>query len=533
MLEELSVSNLGLIKSALVEFGPGLTVVTGETGTGKTLMFGALRLLGGDQAPKGMIGPHGDELDVSARLREGTTELVLRRVVTAKRSKAYVDDAIVTAGALADAVAGSVAIVGQHDQHIITSQAGVRALVDRCLDGKGVESKVAYGDAWDRYAAVLDEARTLGGDLRALEREAEMLSFQIEEIDAAGFAVGEEADLRSAVAKLRSAETLTAEIDTALGALSDEGAQSHLDIAARSLRRVTDIDPALGSIAERVSEVITALSEASGDLVRYTSDLGSDTGDLEATEDRLALLGTLKRKYGDSIEDIVSFHKDASARRETLDNLLRSAQDIEERIETAKTAVAAAGAMLTANRTKAAAGIAKRAVVHLRDLGFSDPVVRFEFSEHEASRWGSDSLALLFASDASLRPGPATSVASGGELSRLVLALTLAAGGADATIVAFDEIDAGIGGSTALAMGRKLAALASDRQVICVTHLPQVAVHGSTHLNVERQGTTASVRKVTGSDRVAEIARMLAGLGESETAQQHAVELLELGAAPL
>ena len=165
---------------------------------------------------------------------------------------------------------------------------------------------------------------------------------------------------------------------------------------------------------------------------------------------------------------------------------------------------------------------------HLIDLGFAEPVVELSVEVGQPSKYGADTITLLFASDASLKLAAASAVASGGELSRLVLALTLAAGGADADVVAFDEIDSGIGGSTALAMGRKLSALAESRQVICVTHLPQVAAFGSSHLVVSRKGTVATIDAVDGDDRVAEISRMLAGLTESDLGQQHAAELLDL-----
>jgi DNA repair protein RecN (Recombination protein N) len=530
MLEELVVSNLGLIRSASVEFSRGLTVVTGETGTGKTLMLGALRLLVGASAPKGMIGPHGDSIDVSCLLVNGDEETTLRRTVGAHRSKAYLDGGLATAGALADATAGRIAIVGQHDQHTITSSAGVRALVDRRLDAKGHKARAAYLALWADHLALLEEAKELGGDLRALEREAEMLEFQISEIDEARFEVGEEASLRGTVARLRSSETLASEATAALNSLGDGGATQYLEAGARSVRRASAIDPTAAEIADRLDRTVEDLSELINELVRYTSELSSDASELDGVEERLALLGTLKRKYGDSIEDILTFHKDASARHENLRHLLESAADIEERIASSMVAVRSAGGTLSKHRTDSASSIAEAATDHLRDLGFSDPVVAIDVADTEPAAHGCDSVTLLFASDRSLNLAPVSSVASGGELSRLVLALTLAAGGAEAAIVAFDEIDAGIGGTTALAMGAKLAALAKERQVICVTHLPQVAAHGSTHLVVARDGTTASVSSVDGELRVEEIARMLAGLGESDTAQQHAVELLERAA---
>lgn len=528
MLEELVVRNLGLIASASLEFGPGLTVVTGETGTGKTLMLGALRLLKGENAPKGLVGPHGDILDASAMISLDSDETVIRRTVSSTRSKAYLDGAIVTASALAQAMGDEIAIVGQHDQHTITSVAGIRRLVDRCLDAKGRSALARYEAAWAAFVKTTAEAEALGGDLRALEREAEMLSFQVDEIDDAGFDIGDEADLRSSVAKLRSAEELAAEIGAAMNELGDEGVQARLEMAVRSIRRAQAIDPGLDASAAQGDAAMVLIDDLLAELARYSDDLTSDADVLAQTEDRLALLGSLKRKYGDTIEDILTFRKEADTRAEALTVLLSSAADIEARLATAFTEVVAAGAELALARKAAGVRLAADAVTHLTDLGFTDPIVLVDIRNTEPTHAGADNVVLQFASDASLAPAPASAVASGGELSRLVLALTLAAGGADAGIVAFDEIDSGIGGTTALAMGKKLAALAKDRQVICVTHLPQVAAHGDAHLVVTRTGAVTSVSPVEGNERVSEIARMLAGLGGSDVGQQHAAELLAL-----
>jgi DNA repair protein RecN (Recombination protein N) len=528
MLEELSASNLGLIESASLDIGEGLTVVTGETGAGKTLMLGALRLLRGDDAGKSLIGPHDDHLDVSARFVDDATEQVARRSVSASRSKAYLDGVISTATSLGRDVGPKIAIVGQNDQHTITSSIGVRNLVDRLLDDDGVLALKTYCLSWETYIAVSQEASTLGTDHRALEREQEMLRFQVSEIDDAAFASGDEEDLRSVAIRLRSAETLAVHIDSAMTALGDEGASANVSAALGALRSAASLDASLGELDDRIDELLIVLSELLSDVGRYGSVLSSDPLELQAIEARLADLGALKRKYGDTIDDILVFRKNAGERSDRLHRLLASAEDIEERLAVAQKALVATGASLTDARVRAGGVLAGAATIHLSDLGFSAPVVDVSVVASDPSAHGADVATLLFASDSSLNPAPASSVASGGELSRLVLALTLAAGGADAEVVAFDEIDAGIGGSTALAMGRKLASLAESRQVICVTHLPQVAAFGNAHLVVTRTGTTATVTRVEGEDRVTEISRMLAGLSDSDLAQQHASELLEL-----
>ncbi len=531
MLEELAAANLGLIESASLEFSPGLTVVTGETGAGKTLMLGALRLLKGENAPKGLIGPHDEALDVSAVMTIEGNDTVLRRSVTPTKSRAYINGSIVTASTMSECVGSQIAIVGQHDQHTITSASGIRSLIDRKLDKDGRNALDAYRNLWAGYVAVREEADTLGGDLRALEREAEMLDFQIAEIDEAEFSNGDEEELGFTVAKLRSADELASEIDGALVDLGDEGAQGRLESAVRSIMRATTIDSSLADASQRAIELNDRIGELLTDLVRYVSDLTPDANALAAIEERVALLGSLKRKYGDTIADILTFRKIASERSTELTDLLAAAEDIEQRLEAAHARVMSSGGELIRARSQAGDRMCVEALGHLRDLGFNDPAMHVTIGTSDPSPSGIDTVTLMFASDASLQQAPVASVASGGELSRLVLALTLAAGGAESAVVAFDEIDAGIGGTTALAMGKKLAALATDRQVICVTHLPQVAAFGVSHFVVARKGTVTTVEGVTGNRRVGEIARMLAGLGDSDAGQRHASELLAMAAA--
>lgn len=530
MLEEIVVTNLGLIPNASITPAEGLTVITGETGAGKTVMLGALRLLIGESASRGLIGPHGDEAEVSARF-VGETEIVVRRVVTSTRSKAYLSGAISTAAALRQEIGPRVSIVGQNDQHMITSSRGVRRLVDQLLT-EGERPRVAeYESAWSALETVQREADLLGSDHRALERELETVRFQMEEIDAAGFAPGDDEELRGRVVRLRNAESLAAAIHTALHELTDDGAGGHIATALRALEDAMSIDPSLSDITRQVTESSTALSALAGEIARYASDLEMDPGRLDETEQRIALLGSLKRKYGDSLEDIETFRKNAGVREQEISTLLTSAGAIAERLEEATSDLNQRGDALREARINAANRLADAAHSHLTELGFATPVVAISVTRVRAGPKGADSATVLFASDESLQPAPVAAIASGGELSRLVLALTLASGSADVDLVAFDEIDSGIGGATALAMGKKLASLSNDRQVIGVTHLPQVAAFADRHFVVRRSGATTTIVEVRDGQRIEELARMLAGLSASEKGREHATELLAIAAA--
>jgi DNA repair protein RecN (Recombination protein N) len=525
-LDELTARNLGLIRSSSVRLAPGLTVITGETGTGKTLMLGALRLLRGDKAGKGVIGPDGDSCEVSARFVTEGTERVIRRIVDRSRSRAYVDDAAATVAGLADAMAGQVAIIGQHDQLTIASAAGVRTLVDRRLTDAGVEARRAYDVAWQAHQRLLIERSNIGNDLRGLERERDIAAHEIDEIDAVGISQDEIDDLTTRVGRLRNADSLAVDLGAALDALGDDGAGGALDRAIGSLRRAASMDPGLDETVDVVADLATILSERVADLARSLDELDTDPGTLAATEQRIAEFGGLRRKYGDTASDILAYRDDAARRLLALEATLDSADTLEERIAGASATLASAGARLAAERRTAAEVIADVARTELGDLGFRNPVVEIRVVDTEPAAGGADRATVLFASDASLPPGPVSGVASGGELSRLVLALSLGAGSAETPVLAFDEIDTGIGGTTALAMGEKLASLAADRQVICVTHLPQVAAFADVHIAVTRDGTSAEVRILDGDERLAELTRMLAGLSGSDAGRDHAEELL-------
>ena len=524
MLDELAVHNLGIINEARLEPGPGLTVVTGETGTGKTLLLGALRLIVGSVARAEMIGPHAEEARVDGRFVFGAVdEVAVARRLGPSRSRAYLDGAMAPARAVDERIRGRVEIVGQHDQLSLTQPAELRGLLDRHVPSHLVD---AYTFAWDRVRAVDERLGALGGDRRALERELDLVSYQVEEIAGAGFTPGDDVLLERDVSRLRH----TAELQQMLAE-----AREHLDRADGSVRsalavlgRGAELDPALGELAEAVEGVAVYLADASSESRVQFEALHRDPERLADLEERVRVLGDLCRKYGANLDEVLSFGDRTAKRRDELAALLGSADELEAEREESRAALRRAGDLLRDARQVAGDQISAEAAGHLRDLGFESPVVQITVATADPGPAGADRPRVAFASDSRLALGPVSRVASGGELSRLVLALRLAAGAGTASVVAFDEIDAGIGGATALEMGRKLASLAEGRQVLCVTHLPQVAAFADTHYVVDRTGTTASVRSVDGESRREELSRMLSGLPESDAGREHAEELLRL-----
>lgn len=528
MLDEFTVRNLGLLPHAHVRPGQGLIVITGETGTGKTLLLGALRLLRGEQARKDQIGPHGDDTVVEGRFVDDTDELVMSRRVDRTRSRATMNGSMATAGSLASALDGVLDVVGQHDRSMLSKPGAVRTLVDGALDERGKAHLAAYREAWSTLSAVEADAASLGGDSHALERELAMVRFQSKEIRDAGFDTGDDEKIAARAARLRNAQELQERLSEVARAAGETGAAGSLHAVARALGAAVRVDGSLTPLVEMSHHIAEMLSDFNSEIVAVVNELDHDPGDLDAVEARLALLGDLRRKYGPDLDAILLFAEEAEARAEELELLLGRAGEIDADVARARTEVATRAGELHRSRAQSAALISQAAEGHLRDLGFEEPVVRVAIANREPGPEGTDRVVVEFASDSALEPRPVSNIASGGELSRLTLALRLAAGANDVDIIAFDEIDAGVGGETALAMGRKLRALAGDRQVFCVTHLPQVAAFADRHFVVRREGNVASIERVENNGRLEELSRMLAGLPDSQRGKDHAAELLAL-----
>lgn len=528
MLDELIARNLGVLSEARIEPGAGFTVVTGETGAGKTLLLGALRLLLGQSARSDLVGPFGDEAVVEGRFlrTDGSEIAAARRLASGGRSRAYLDGSIASAGALDEATAGMVEIIAQHDQLGLTRTREVRLLVDGLLDESGRTAFEHYRRAFEGLQGLMADLERLGGDRPALERERDLLGHQAAEIAAAGFQPGDDEELAQRLGRLRHAEALRAYLVTAVGGL--ETARDGLGLAVGELRRASALDPSMNDNARRLEALESEAGDLARDLVRDHDDLDLDPSELELAEERMRTLADLRRRFGPALLDVLEFASSAASRAEALGTLLERADSLGEEVTRARMAVAAAGKALTACRRVAAEALTSAAVDHLHDLGFSDPTVIATVEASEAGPSGADTIGLWFASDSRLKVGEIGRVASGGELSRLVLALRLAGGAGEADTLVFDEIDAGVGGATALAVGRKLAALAETRQVLCVTHLPQVAAFADTHYVVTRDETSATVQRVDGEERIQELSRMLAGLPDSERGRQAADELLSL-----
>ncbi len=530
MLSHLRVRNLGVLEDASIDPGPGFTVITGETGAGKTLLLGALRLLVGEKAKQTAVGPFAGEATSEGLFEDGDVEFGVTRVVPQDgKSRAYLDGNLVASAVLGERLGAIVEIVGQHDQMLLRRSQSVLALVDGALDEEGMRARARYEETWSRYRSALDDQRRLGGDRMALERELDLVRYQATEIAAAGLEIGDDQRLESMAARLKNSELMREQLAAATDEL--EVAADNTGTVVSRLRRLAAVDVGLGeqlSAAETLGDITHDLLSSVRDLAESANE---DPQQLDLLEQQLTVMGELKRKYGKTLEDVLEFGLDASRRVSELEELLDKASGIEDQVRRIESDLVETGLELRAARQGGSRFVEDEARGHLAALGLPSASLTFAIDEIEPGPTGADRVELMFSSDDRLAAGTVHDVASGGELSRLVLALRLATRSKDTDTLVFDEIDAGVGGATALAVGRKLADLARDCQVLCVTHLPQVAAHADTHYVIERAETSASVRRIEGEDRLTELSRMLAGLPESERGREAAAELLE-GARP-
>lgn len=527
MLEHLRVANLGVLEDAAIAPSPGFTVITGETGAGKTLLLGGLRLVLGGKADAGAVGPYGDVAQADGLFLEGEVEVGVTRIVPRDgRSRAHLDGTIVSAGTLGERLGALVEVVGQHDQLSITRPGHLLELIDGALDDDGRRARSAYDGVWDQLQQALAKRERLGGDQIALARELDLARYQASEISAAGLRPGLDDQLEADVSRLRNMEEIRDHLAESVRLV--ESVANQTGEVVSHLRKASSLDSSLADLAREADGVAAAVAELSRSTRLAGDALDLDPAQLGELESQLTAIGDLKRKYGRTLTDVIAFGETTRRRVEELEELIGDSDRVDALVDESRRVVRANAVELSKARRQVAETVATRMAGHLGDLALGTASVKISLEETDPGPSGADRVTMTFASDSRLEPAEIASVASGGELSRLVLALRLATRSESTTTLVFDEVDTGIGGKTALAMGAKLAQLAETTQVLCVTHLPQVAAHADTHYVVERTGDgPASIRKVEGDSRVEEIARMLAGLPDSVAGRTAAAELLE------
>ena len=562
MIEEILIRDLGVISEAKLEFGPGLTVLTGETGAGKTMVLNALGLLLGERSDSSAIRKGQEQAFVEGRwlladsavtrIRElgielDDAELLVNRSVSAEgRSRAALSGKSVPVGILSEIGEQLVVVHGQSDQIRLRSAAAQREALDQFAGeelAKVMNDYTGVYASWRQAAARLSEITT---QLEARSREADQIRSAVEELTSLDPKAGEDTELAERASKLTHLEELRIAATAAHNQLSSEGFDDSSDAltligkARRALETVSEHDPELAALAQQLKEIGFSLNESSASISGYLASLDSEGGqELERVQQRRADLTSAMRKYGPTLEEVISFLENSGARLLELDSSDKEIQELTVLEQSLGKQAVSLAKKITELRSKAASSLAKSVTGELAALAMTGASLEVTVSEgSELGAHGADQVAILLSAYPGAEPRPLGKGASGGELSRIMLAIEVVLAGSElAPTFIFDEVDAGVGGAAATEVGKRLASLAQNAQVIVVTHLPQVAAFATRHLrvlkNVSDQYTATDVVRLEGEAVVEELARMLSGLSESESGKTHAKELLELAKASI
>ena len=562
MIEQIRIRDLGVIADTTLTLGPGFTAITGETGAGKTMVVTALGLLMGERSDAGAVRSGADAARVGGLVRTEDPQIVelvedaggeiedgdltLTRTVSSEgRSRASVGGSAAPVGSLAKLADRLFAVHGQSEQLRLRSSAAQREMLDRF---GGSELLGLLAD----YQRAHSERRELEAELAGLSdardervREAARLREELEQIEAIDPQPGEEIELKQRIERLSNLEELRGATSAALRAIADDGddpfasdASSLVDAALREIERVVSSDTQLEAVAESLRSLSFQLSDVGRELAGYASNLDQDgPGELAAANERLAALNGLLRLYGEDTAAVVSYGANSAARLGELEGDDERIALLERQLEIARADELGSAAQLTAVRAAAAARLGTLVTAELHELALPDAEFVVELQPTELGKFGAEEVRLLLQPHPGASPRLLAKGASGGELSRVMLALEVVVAASDPVpTFVFDEVDAGVGGAAAIEIGRRLARLAQSSQVIVVTHLAQVAAFANNHLQVVKDSsggfTQSSCRLLEGDERLAEMARLLSGLSDSESAIAHAAELLVLGSAP-
>ena len=564
MIEEISIRNLGVIGEARLPLGPGFTALTGETGAGKTMVVTALGLLLGERSDSSVLRQGGGsavveghwQIDADGRVAdrvrdaggdmdpsdiEGQAQLILgRSVLEDGRSRAIVGGRTTPVGVLNEIGQQLVVVHGQSDQTRLRSATAQREALDRFAGQELAVVLAEYQDVHRRWQTNQGELDVLEAERNHRSNEAEELRIALVEIEDAAPRRGEDVELAGRAERLANLEDLRLAAAQAHELISAEGVEEVSDViglletAKRQLERVSGHDPALVPIAEGIANASFVVSDLSAELSRYLAGLDSDGGrELEAVQERRAELGALVRKHGSTLDDVIDFLDAGSGRLLELDNDSDRIDALRGEVEADRARLTSLAERLSELRRAYAARLSEQVTIELGALAMPDARLTVEVQDRqEYSFTGKDQVSILLQPHSGAEPRPLGRGASGGELSRVMLAIEVVIAASDPVpTFIFDEVDAGVGGAAAIEVGKRLAQLARTAQVIVVTHLAQVAAFSTNHLRVVKDSdgtvTASSVQQLHGEERIAEMARLLSGLADSESGLTHARELIE------
>jgi len=557
MIKEIYIRDLGVIREARLSFSSGLNVLTGETGAGKTMVLTALALLLGERADSSAIRagsnallvegrwfPVSDDIvarvaDAGSALDEGDL-LVNRSVSTEGKSRAAVGGVSIPVGLLAELGEQLVVVHGQADQLRLKTPAAQREALDSFASLDELLSR--YGSCFQSWQAAKKNLKEVLTNKEANAREVATLIEDLKAIEAVSPREGEDIELRDLAARMANLEALRSAAATAHEALSSDSDQLDVQMLLATARRSLDsqraVDTALEAIAEKLQEATFQVSEVAIQLSSYAASLEADSElSFDQVQRRLSELNALIRRFGPSLDDVFAHSKFASGRVLELDDSEERIDSLRQQVEVENKVAEDLANQLTARRIESAKSLAAEVNLELAGLAMAGAELVVEVSQAEdLGPFGRDQVSILLRSYAAAEPRPIAKSASGGELSRIMLAIevVLAKGSTTPTFI-FDEVDAGVGGAAAIEVGRRLARLSKQAQVIVITHLAQVAAFADNHQRVLKTQngdiTESDVASLSGADREAELARMLSGLSDSTSARQHAAELMSMANA--
>ncbi|MEZ5124055.1 MAG: DNA repair protein RecN [Solirubrobacterales bacterium] len=549
MLNELRVENLLLIERAELRLAPGLNALTGETGAGKTVLAHALDLLLGGRPRAGIVRPGAAEAyvegvfdlpeelrgELGERLPEDAEEVVLARRVGANgRTRAYVNGRSASAADLRELTTPLIAFYGQHEHRRLTLASTQLDVLDGHCGAEQLARRTAAAGAHAAARAARTQLEQLRERAGARERELDLLEFELGEIAEVSPDEDEERELLAQRERLRHLAALGGAASAGVEAIEpgdgEGGAAARLAAAGAALDGVAGIDPQLDGLAERYRTAMVEVDDLASELRRYAEGLDSEPGRLDLVEARLAAVDRLKRKHGGSIAAVLEHAETCRRRRDELTGAEEALAEAEGRLAEARAELDALSRQLHEARTAAAPALAESVRERLAALAMAGASFEVSLQAREPGPTGADAVEFLIAANPGVPAGPLRDIASGGELSRVMLALMGVANEEGGATLVFDEVDAGIGGVTARAVGEQLRALASSRQVICITHLPQVASLADRNFSIAKDTSADTARttvtELESSDLVGELVRMLGADDEDVAARRHAEEPL-------
>lgn len=549
MLAQLVIENLAVIEQATVDFDGRLNVLTGQTGAGKSLLVGAIEALLGLRSSRDMLRSGAAEGritglflldDQPSRLQaaqvlgetDAPAEVVVSRRIQESRSVATVNGHPVAANTLRDLAEVLIDIHGQHEHQYLLKPSNQLRVLTTYADAQNLADQVRL--AWQDWQDLQNRADQLARDRQQRTQMLELYRYQADEIDRVGPTPKEFDDLQAEHRRLANLDRLRQLAVQAAAPLDgDENALDTLRQAAAALADMARLDPAAGNLRQACDQALAALNELAIDLARYAESLDLDPARLEAVEQRIEQIQRLCRKYGQTVQDVLDHRRTIGEELHRLENLETDFSHLDAQIADARDKYMQVARRLSQRRRQASDKLAKAVLQELAELGMDKATVKIELQDAPPGPAGLETVEFMISANPGLPLRPLRQVASGGELSRTMLALkSVLAADARCSVLVFDEVDANVGGRMGSVIGRKLAALAQRNQVLCITHLPQIAAFADRHMTVHKTANTKSTRTQVRliedePARIAELAEMIAGKNVTETTRQQAAQLLE------